>query len=114
MSIASRVPTQTSGDKTIPALFHVATMDTKTGTIYLKVVNPQSVAQVLDVLLEGAKMVRPDGTRIQLAGTNLKDMNTLTEPMKVAPKTVTITGLSPKFNMTFPAYSITVLKIETR
>ena len=114
LSSASGLPTQTSGDKTIPALFHAATMDTKTGTIYLKVVNPQATEQAVDVSLEGAKTVRPDGTRIQLAGTNLKDMNTLTEPMKVAPKTVTVTGLSPKFNMTFPAYSVTVLKIETK
>ena len=113
-SSSSGLPTQTSGDKTIPALFHVATMDTKTGTIFLKIVNPQATDQAIDVSLEGVKTVRPDGTRIQLSGTNLKDMNTLTEPMKVAPKTVTVTGLSPKFNMTFPAYSVTVLKIETK
>ena len=113
-SSSSGLPTQTSGDKTIPALFHVATMDTKTGTIFLKIVNPQATEQAIDVSLEGVKTVRPDGTRIQLSGTNLKDMNTLTEPMKVAPKTVTVTGLSPKFNMTFPAYSVTVLKIETK
>jgi alpha-N-arabinofuranosidase len=113
-STAQGPPTQTMGDKTIPALFHVATQDSKTGTIYLKIVNPQSKSQAVDVTLAGIKSVKSDGTQIQLAGTTLKDMNTITEPMKVVPKTVTVTGLSPKFNMIFPAYSVTVLKIETK
>jgi alpha-L-arabinofuranosidase len=77
-------------------------------------VNPQSKSQAVDVTLAGIKSVKSDGTQIQLAGTTLKDMNTITEPMKVVPKTVTVTGLSPKFNMIFPAYSVTVLKIETK
>ena len=108
------VPTQTNGKDTIPAFFHVATMDTKTGTIYLKVVNPQAVAQTVDFSLDGVKTIRSEGTEIQLVGTSLKDMNTLEEPKKVAPKTSSISGLGAKFSRTFPALSVTVLKIETK
>ena len=114
ISSATNLPTQTNGDKTIPALFHNATFESKTGTIILKVVNPQATAQTVNFKLDGVKTVKSDGTHIQLTGTSLKDMNSITEPTKVAPKTSQITGLSPNFSRTFPAYSVTVIKIETR
>lgn len=108
------VPTQTNGKDTIPALFHVATMDSKTGTIYLKVVNPQVTAQTVEISIDGGKAIQSNGTEIQLVGGSPKDMNSLAEPMKVAPKTSSVTGLGTKFSRTFPAYSVTVLKIETK
>ena len=114
VSSATGFPTQTSGDKTIPALFHVATIDSKTGTIFLKVVNPTDRVQSIDISINGARTVRPDATEIQLAGMSLKDMNTITEPKKIAPITTQLHGIGPNLSRTLPAYSVTVLKIETR
>ncbi|MBS1726350.1 MAG: carbohydrate binding domain-containing protein [Armatimonadetes bacterium] len=114
VSTDSGVPTQSNGKQTIPALFHVATMDSKTGTIYLKVVNPQSTAQTVDFDLKGVTNLRSSGTQIQLAGTDPKDMNSIADPKKIAPVTTTVSGLGSRFTRTFPPYSITVLKIETR
>jgi len=107
-------PTQTNGTQTIPALFQVATRNSKTGTVFLKIVNPQATPQKVDIAIEGAKTIRSDGTEIQLAGSDPKDMNTLTEPTKIAPRTASAAGLGPKFSRTLPAYSVTVLKIETK
>jgi alpha-N-arabinofuranosidase len=114
LSSATGLPTQTNGDKTIPALFYVATRDSKSGMIYLKVVNPQAVAQSVDFSIEGAKTVQPNGSVVQLTGGSLKDMNTLAEPKKVSPREMEISGLSPKFTMSFPALSVTVVKIKTQ
>jgi alpha-N-arabinofuranosidase len=113
-SYDSGVPTQTNGKDTIPALFHVATQDSKTGTIYLKVVNPANSAVTVDLRLNGIKVVRPDGQEIQLAGSSLKDMNTLTEPTRVSPVSRSVSGIGAQFSRSFPAISVTVLKIETR
>ena len=114
VSSDSGVPTQTNGKDTIPALFHVATMDSKTGTVFLKIVNPTESAQTVNFDLQGAKNIRPEGIEIQLVGTTVKDMNTLDQPKRVAPVTNKITGLGSKFQRSVPAYSVTVLKIETR
>ena len=111
---ASGMPTQSQGNQTIDALFHSATIDSKTGTIFLKVVNPQATAQAVDFRVVGAKSIRSNGTQIQLAGEDLKSMNTIAEPMKISPKTSNVSELSERFTRTFPAHSVTVLKIETR
>ncbi len=114
LSSASGLPTQNNGDKTIPALFYVATRDSKSGMVYLKVVNPQAAVQSVDFSIKGAKNVLPDGAVVQLAGGSLKDMNTLAEPKKVSPREMEISGLSPNFTMSFPALSVTVVKIRTQ
>lgn len=114
VSNSAGLPTQTNGNQTIPALFHAATIDSKTGMIYLKVVNPQATAQTVDFSLAGAKTIQPNGEEIQLVGANLKDMNSIDEPTKVAPKTSAVEGLGARFSRTFPAYSVTVMKIRTK
>lgn len=114
VSNSTGLPTQTNGNQTIPALFHAATIDSKTGMIYLKVVNPQATPQTVDFSLSGAKTIQPNGEEIQLVGANLKDMNSIDEPTKVAPKTSVVEGLGARFSRTFPAYSVTVMKIRTK
>lgn len=114
VSNSTGLPTQTNGNQTIPALFHAATIDSKTGVIYLKVVNPQATAQTVDFSLRGAKTIQPKGEEIQLVGADLKDMNSIDEPTKVAPKTSAVEGLGARFSRTFPAYSVTVMKIRTK
>lgn len=114
ISNSTGLPTQTNGNQTIPALFHAATIDSKTGMIYLKVVNPRATAQTVDFSLAGAKTIQPKGEEIQLVGADLKDMNSIDEPTKVAPKTSAVEGLGARFSRTFPAYSVTVMKIRTK
>lgn len=110
---SSGVPTQSNGKDTIAALFHTATIDSKTGTIYLKVVNPQATSQPVSFSIAG-RTVSSDATEIQLAGSSLKDMNSIAEPMKVAPKTRSVSGIGSSFTREFPAYSVTVLKLSTK
>ena len=50
-------------------LFYVATLDSKSGTIYLKVVNTAGTAQSVQINLKGVAKVAPEGTLIQSSRT---------------------------------------------
>jgi len=98
--------------KQVPALFYVATKDSKSGAIYLKVVNSASTAQDVQIKLDGAGSIAPEGTLITLSSAHPTDTNSITEPTKIAPVTTKATGLGSTFAQTFAPYSINVLQIE--
>jgi alpha-N-arabinofuranosidase len=102
-SVADLVPLQSG-----------ATRDSRTGAIYLKVVNALPVAQTETILLKGVHAVDPVGNATVIASTSTADTNTLADPLKIVPMEVAISGLGRRFSHTFPAYSITVLTIRCR
>ena len=108
----SGVPTQRKGTQTLPGIFASATRDTKSGVLYLKVVNALPGSQSIDIDLQGANL-QPDGTWTYLTGY-LKDMNSIAEPLKVAPITRKLTGLGSKFQQRVPGYSVNVFKLQTK
>jgi alpha-N-arabinofuranosidase len=98
----------------VPLLFFDATRDSKTGTIYLKVVNRASTAQPVHVALSGLTSVEPKGQAITMAASSPEDTNSITEPRKIVPVTTTADGLAADFTRPFPPYSITVLQIKAK
>jgi len=96
----------------IPAMFYVATKDTKTGTLFLKVVNTTGKAQQVDIDLKGAGKISPEGTLVVIKGDQPGDTNTIVEPKKIVPLTSGIKGISSRFTRTFDAYSVSVLQIN--
>ena len=88
-----------------------ATYDSKAGEIYVKLVNPQATAEVLDVQLNGVTHLSSKATAITLTG-NPDDFNTIDDPKKVAPVTETVRGIKPSFTYNMPPYSIVVLKLQ--
>jgi alpha-N-arabinofuranosidase len=103
---------QTQGDKTLPGLFASATRDTKSGAIYLKVVNPLPQSQDVVIDLRGAK-VRSTGTLVVLSG-DPKAMNSIAEPKNVVPVTTQLDGLGPSFHLVFAPHSVTVLQLSSK
>jgi alpha-N-arabinofuranosidase len=95
-------------------LFYSATRSTRTGTVYLKVVNRAGTAQTVLVDLKNAMKVSPDGMSVVLTSSNPQDTNTITEPAKVVPVTEKISGVERTFTRTFAPYSINVLRIEAQ
>jgi len=95
-------------------LFYVATQDSKSGAIYLKVVNIAGTAQSVQINLQGAAKIAPEGTLVALSSANPRDTNSITEPTKIVPVTSKATGLGNTFTQTFAPYSINVLDIETK
>lgn len=88
-----------------------ATRDSKTGEIFLKLVNPQTTAEPLNIKLNGIASVASKATAITLAGAP-DDSNSITQPRKVVPVSSTVRGIKPVFTYTMPPHSIVVLKIK--
>ena len=90
-----------------------ATRDSRTGEIFVKLVNPQSTEQALNIQIKVVSKISPTGTAITLAG-KADDTNSITEPRHVVPVTSTVKDIRPDFTYTLPANSIVVLKLKGR
>jgi alpha-L-arabinofuranosidase len=92
-------------------LFASATRDDKKGELILKVVNGAMVPTEAEINLVGAKKLSSTGQAIVLSSGSARDENTIDEPMKVSPKTETLAVSGPKITRSFPANSLTVLRV---
>jgi alpha-L-arabinofuranosidase len=95
-------------------LHYVAGRIDATGEIVLKVVNVSKTAQDTEIDLRGIENVQADAKAIVLTSSNSADENTLDAPQKVSPVTQTIGNAGKTFRHTFPAESVTVLRLKTR
>ncbi len=100
--------------KMLPTLFYVATKNTNTGTVYLKVVNTSGEAQRIKIDMKGAVNVMSNGLAITLKADNPEETNSITEPEKIIPLISGLKGIRKSFSNLFPAYSISVLRMETK
>jgi len=99
--------------KELPSLFYVATRGSKTGAIYLKIVNTAPTEQPVQIAINGVS-VSPEGTWVVLTSSKPGDTNTIMQPNNIVPKTSKITGLGNRFRRALPPYSINILKIDAR
>jgi alpha-N-arabinofuranosidase len=100
--------------KTIDAFFFVATRDSRSGKVYLKMVNTQAIAQTVKINLDGAGKVTRDGVEWILKASGPEETNTITQPDKIIPIQSAIKGLGKTFTRTLPPWSITVLQLEVK
>ena len=98
----------------IREIFFNATRDSKSGIIYLKVVNAAGAAQRVQIRINDAPQIAPEGEAVCLAANSLNDTNSLEEPRKVVPRADNAANLGADFQREFPPYSITVLKLKTK
>ncbi len=84
-----------------------------TGEVVLKVVNTSSDVQKLRIDLQGVKDVEKGATTEVLSGQP-GDVNTLTEPEKVAPRRVAVEAAGPTFVQDFPPYSVSVIRLKAK
>jgi alpha-L-arabinofuranosidase len=95
-------------------LYAVATRATPVGEVILKVVNVSNIAQETEIDLSGVGKVKPDATVIVLTSSSSADENSLDAPSKVVPITKTIDHVARNFRYTFPAQSVSVLRLSTQ
>lgn len=100
-------------DPTFDAVYVSATRETSTGDVILKLVNVQSTPQLLKIELKGVATIKKDAAGEVITGADT-DINTVSEPMKVAPKPVAIKDAGTTFSHELPAKSVTVLRLKTR
>ncbi len=98
----------------VPTLFFVATLSNESHTIFLKIVNRADHPQAVRIEKVGPGDLEPRAETITMAATNREDTNTIEDPRKVAPVDGAIDGVSSDFTHTFPAYSISVVKLKLK
>jgi alpha-N-arabinofuranosidase len=96
----------------VPMVFCEATRDSKTGTLFLKVVNRAGTPQPVQVEISGLAAVESKGQIITLSAKAPDETNSIAEPTKIVPVTMNVDGLGANFTHTFPPYSITVLQMK--
>ncbi len=109
----ARGSTELPPKRQVPTLFFDATRRSGDGLVILKVVNPLGTPQDVRVELAGAGSVEPRGRTLLLSAADPAATNSLAEPTKVVPVTGETGGLGADFRRTFPAYSITILELQT-
>lgn len=90
-----------------------ATRDTKTGDIFIKIVNSETTAEPLNIQIKGTVSLASKGTALTLTGKP-EDGNSISQPRNVFPVTTKMRDVKPEFTYTLPADSVVVLKLKSR
>jgi alpha-N-arabinofuranosidase len=106
----SGVPLQTQGSRTLPGIFVSATRQSKSGALFIKMVNPLATTQDVNFDLTGGSIAK-DGTMTILTG-DPKSVNTLADPKNVVPVTTNFHDFGNACRKTLPPNSVTVLKLQ--
>ncbi len=97
----------------VPTLFFDATRNASTGDLFLKVVNRSGTDQKVRVLVDGSGPIQSTGVATVLQGDSPDATNSLQDPMHIVPHSSTVSDLGENFEHSFPAYSITILKLAS-
>jgi len=90
-----------------------ATRDSKTGVIFVKLVNPTPTAQPLEINLKGLSSLAPTA-EVETLAAEPDATNSLAEPTKVIPVTSEFADVTSSFTYPVAPNSITVLRLNTR
>jgi alpha-N-arabinofuranosidase len=90
-----------------------ATRDSRSGAIYLKLVNPADGATAVQLTLQGGPALAPTATALTLSG-EATATNSIDDREHVIPVSSRVTGVSGGFTYTVPAHGIVVLTLDRR
>jgi alpha-N-arabinofuranosidase len=108
-NVALPVTLNSSGGSSVYAS---VTRNSKSGSLYVKVVNAAFEPQQVNFSLTGFNSITPNGTAVLLTGNPAA--TNAPGKIQAVPQTVSVNGLGANFSQTFPAYSVTVLKISAK
>lgn len=97
----------------VPEIYYVATKDSKTGAVNLKVVNAVGKAQTLDISIDGVAKIVSKALKVQLSSAKPEDTNSIDNPQKIVPVKSNV-KVGKTFSHTFAPYSVTVLQMQTK
>jgi len=107
-SIAGKKPEE------IPAVFYVATKDTASGTVFLKLVNTLDKSQPVNIHLQGKVKINRSAKTVVLKAVSPLDTNSIDDPLNIVPVENEIKGLKKDFTYIMAPYSIQVIQIQTK
>ncbi|MBC7330123.1 alpha-N-arabinofuranosidase [bacterium] len=88
-----------------------ATKDTNSGKVFIKIVNTSDKWQNGELELNGGRLEK-QGEMVILTGNSPDEENSFSQPRRVAPISKIIEGVSNRFTISLPPYSLTVLKLK--
>jgi alpha-L-arabinofuranosidase len=109
----SATPLQPPAPEQLALMSFDSTRDSKSGIIYIKIVNRASTAQSVRISVEGVSSVDSSGRLISMAGSGPEDTNSITDPKKIVPVISEVTGLGTSFTHSFAPFSVNVLELKT-
>jgi alpha-L-arabinofuranosidase len=99
---------------TPPELFASATRENAAGEIILKVVNAANSASDAEIRLDGVSSVGPRARVVVLTSASAAAVNSFDRPNNVAPQESVIENASSHVNHTFPAHSLSVIRVPVK
>jgi alpha-L-arabinofuranosidase len=97
----------------LPRVFAAASRDESARQVILKIVNPTDDATPIDLQLDGEASVGASARVTTLHGSP-DDVNSLTEPDKVAPTVETLSVTGPRFTYNLLPQSLIVLRLDEK
>jgi len=94
-------------------LFASAVKDVNTKEVILKIVNTSSSSRDISIDVKGSKL-GSKGKAITLTGNDKNAENSFQSPTNISPKEDDFKVIGNKVQYEFPAYSVTILKIEMK
>lgn len=98
----------------IKSLYATAATEAQSGDVIVKVVNAAPIALQAEVDLSGAEKLSGRGTATVLTSESGKDENSLSEPLKVSPKSEAVAFAGTTLTRLFPGNSLTVLRLQPK
>lgn len=106
-------PPVVTGPQFMPSLSYSVTKNSKTGIVYLKMVNIMDSPQTVQINLAGLTSVDQNAMAVTLSGKP-EDTNSITDPVKIVPVITKVAGVNSNFSYTFVPNSVTVLQLHTK
>ena len=94
-------------------LDYSVTRDSRTGELFIKLVNPLPAPQAVTIALQGARSVASPASAITLSA-DPGDTNSIEQPAKVVPLGSKVDCAGASFTQALPPYSISVLQLKAR
>ena len=90
------------------------TRDSKSGTIYAKLVNASDADAPVQITLTETGSLASTATALTLSAADPQATNAIDTPESIVPVTSTVTGVKSGFTYTVPKHGIVVLTMRTR
>jgi len=90
-----------------------ATRDSKTGEIFIKLVNPGVTNVIVKIEIKGVGSLSSKGTATTIQGSP-EDTNSINHPRNVVPVVTTLRDVKSEFSYTMQPQSIVLLKLKSR
>ena len=96
------------------SLYASAVVDKKSGELIVKLVNANSSAKKVDVVLSGASVNAKSLTCSVLQANSMKDYNTLDKPLFISPKDINVKLSGKKLALTLNGHAFYVVKVKLK